>query len=141
MDDDSYRMKWFLHHYNATLVNDSRRCVQSPEYKFFTDPTHANLIRDSRDYFFRDYQDRYLQQHSYERLMTIEVPESSLRYMAKIHEKLFNGTAGNPENYARTLMQKEWAEHDIRSKNPAVQAAWEHYSLMLHLASNGKELD
>ena len=38
------------------------------------------------------------------------------------------------------IVEKEWQESDIRRRTPAVQAAWEQYSLLLHLASNGKDL-
>lgn len=138
MESDSLRVKRLLHYYNGDLVNDSKRCLVRREHKFFTDPTNASIVEDVQDHYFRD--QMYFHPEPYERLCVVELPESSLRHMAQVHERVFNQTSpGGSENYARMVMQKEWAEHELRSNFPAVQAAWEQYSLMLHLASNGKE--
>lgn len=142
MENEYYRLKRFMHYYNVNLINDSKRCFLKRDYKFFTDPSNANMVQDARDFYYRDqmYEQMYHQPEKFERLCVVEVPESSLDHLSRVHERMFKDVGGSTEEYAKTLIQKEWAEHDIRSKYPAVQAAWEHYSLMLHLASNGKEL-
>lgn len=140
MESDDFRLKRFMHYYNVNLVNDSKRCLLRREYKFFTDPTNANSVQDARDFYYRDHKDQmYFQSEPYERLCVVELPESSLNHLSRTHERMFKDVGVSTEEYAKTLIQKEWAEHDLRSKYPAVQAAWEHYSLMLHLASDGKE--
>ena len=133
------RFNKFLDHYNTRVVNSGRRTIERPEYRFFTDPTNANMVRDDDHFYYRDYQDHYNNSISYERTWLLEMPESALNYLTHMHERVFSHS-GNHDNYARMVIQKQFAEHEIRSKVPAVQAAWEQYSLMLHLASNGKDL-
>jgi len=61
--------------------------------------------------------------------------------MARTHQQ-FTGTAGSGgSKVALDILDRQWEEKRIRDANPAVQLAWEQYSLMLHLASNGKNLD
>jgi len=138
-NNDRARVEKMLRFYNAEIVNDSKRCARYKEYVFFSDPANANVVRDVRDFYYRNYQD-YVSPE-FDRVCVVEIPERDLKYMAKIHERAMGHEANNNDaSYARTLILKEWAEHDLRAKYPAVQAAWEQYSLMLHLSSNGKDL-
>jgi hypothetical protein len=133
----------FLDFYSAQLINDSKRCIRRSEFKFFSDPTNANVVQDSRDFYYRDYQDQVKEvEMEYDRMCVLEISEHALKHLINLHQRFYNRSpgSGHPE-MARTIIEKEWAEHQLRSQHPAVQSAWEHYSLMLHLASNGKELD
>ena len=140
--DKDRRLRKFLDHYGASIVNSARRTITRPVSKFFTDPNNAGIVRDARDFYYRDYADQaYFNEHyTYERAWIVEIPESALDDLANMNEKVFQGYSGSYNRVAQTILQKEFAEADIRAKNPAVQAAWEQYSLMLHLASNGKDL-
>jgi hypothetical protein len=136
--NDRARVERMMHYYNAQIVNDSKRCARHKDYVFFSDPANANLIKDARDFYYQTYQDYYAPE--FDRVYVVEIPERELKHLARIHEAAMgNESNHNNGSYARTVIMKEWAEHDIRSKYPAVQAAWEQYSLMLHLASNGKD--
>lgn len=137
MQDNYKSIHKLLHHYNASIVSDSRRCYQYKDYVFFSDPKDANIVQDSRTRSY--YSEQLTFRPDYEKLYVIELPESALNHMAHLHERIYNRDIHSDE-YAKMVIEKEWAEHSIRSRSPAVQAAWEQYSLMLHLASNGKDL-
>ena len=137
---ENKELQAFLHFYNTNLVNDSRRCVSYRSNEYFSDPKDANIIRDARDFYYRNYQDLE-KEYGYERLCVLEIPENALKNLVHLHQRFYNGSQNTGySNVAKTIVEKEWREKDLRDRYPAVQAAWEQYSLMLHLASNGKDL-
>lgn len=128
----------FLDFYQARVVNHARSAARFPSPRYFTDPTDADIIRDSRDFFYQEYRDRSME---YDRVLVVEIPSRSLSVMARTYQQ-FTGTTGpGGSKVAMDILNRQWEEKRIRDNNPAVQLAWEQYSLMLNLASNGKNLD
>lgn len=139
---ENKELEGFLRFYDTRLINESRRCVRTDYNEYFSDPSDANIVRNSRDYYYRNYQDFVNPHFEYERLCVLEMPESALKNIVHLHQRFYGRSQGGGyENIAKTIVEKEWREKDLRDRYPAVQAAWEQYSLMLHLSSNGKDLD
>jgi hypothetical protein len=126
-----------LEFYDAKVINESRT-TKKRHYRYFTDPQDANIVTDSRDSWYRAHVLDY-PSIEYERVLIVEIPEPALSEIAHMHERFYSRT-GSSSEMARMIVEKEWQESDIRRRTPAVQAAWEQYSLLLHLASNGKDL-
>ena len=126
-----------LEFYDVKVINESRT-TKKRHYRYFTDSKDANVVTDSRDTW---YQEHVLDYPSieYERVLIVEIPETALSEIAHMHERFYSRT-GSSSEMARMIVEKEWQESDIRRRTPAVQAAWEQYSLLLHLASTGKDL-
>ena len=138
MSKDEQLERQFLNFYQAQVVNHGRRATRFPSPRYFTDPIDADIVRDGRDFYYQEYQDRSME---YDRVLVVEIPSRSLDMMARTHQQ-FTGTAGSGgSKVALDILDRQWEEKRIRDANPAVQLAWEQYSLMLHLASNGKNLD
>ena len=126
-----------LEFYDAKVINEART-TKKRHYRYFTDPKDANVVTDSRDTWYREHVLDY-PSIEYERVLIVEIPETALSEISHMHERFYSRT-GSSSEMARMIVEKEWQESDIRRRTPAVQAAWEQYSLLLHLASNGKEL-
>lgn len=74
-----------------------------------------------------------------ETLHTVEISESELERIADFEAEVFNhiGHKGH-YNMFETLMEQKEQEQYLRKKYPAVQKAYEQYSLMLKLAQSGE---
>lgn len=113
----------FCKNYEVKVVNDSQRYARYRPPVFFTDPERADIIRND----IIDYQT--------EKLYTVQIPESRLRTLVEMEKRMFGwhqhhqGTV----DIFETLMNKEREEAYLRSTNPAVQKAYEQYSIMLNL--------
>lgn len=125
-----------LEFYDAKVINEART-TKKRHYRYFTDPKDANVVTDSRDTWYQEHALDY-PSIEYERVLILEIPETALSEIAHMHERFYSRT-GSSSEMARMIVEKEWQESDIRRRTPAVQAAWEQYSLLLHLASNGKD--
>jgi len=126
----------FLEFYDVKVINEART-TKKRHYRYFTDPKDANVVTDSRDTWYQEHIMDY-PSIEYERVLIVEIPESALSEISHMHERFYSRT-GSSSEMARMIVEKEWQESDIRRRTPAVQAAWEQYSLLLHLASNGKD--
>jgi hypothetical protein len=126
----------FLEFYDVKVINEAR-ATKKRHYRYFTDPKDANIVTDSRDSWYQEHVADYLTTE-YERVLIVEIPEKALSEIAHMHERFYSRT-GSSSEMARMIVEKEWQESDIRRRTPAVQQAWEQYSLLLHLASNGKD--
>ena len=74
-----------------------------------------------------------------EPLFTVEIAESELERIAQFEERVFNNMAEKGHyNLFETLMEQKEQERFLRSKYPAVQKAYEQYSLILSLAKSGE---
>jgi hypothetical protein len=137
MSDFKSSQDQFLEFYDAKVINESRT-TKKRHYRYFTDSKDANVVTDSRDTW---YQEHVLDYPSieYERVLIVEIPETALSEISHMHERFYSRT-GSSSEMARMIVEKEWQESDIRRRTPAVQAAWEQYSLLLHLSSTGKDL-
>lgn len=95
--------------------------------KFFQYPNDYNLIENETIQF------------ETEPLYTVEIAESELQRMAEFELQVFNHmkAKGHYDMFNMIMEQKE-KEKQLRLSYPAVQKAYENYSLMLKLAEAGE---
>lgn len=113
----------FCRNYEVNVLNDSKRRARYSPPRFFTDPERADMfVRDHTTY-------------ETEQVYTVEIPEGRLEALVEMERRFFKWqrhTKGEIDMF-ETLMRKEREEAYLRSTNPAVQKAWEQYSIMLNL--------
>ena len=74
-----------------------------------------------------------------EKLYTIEIAESELNKIAEFESHVFNNMRENGHyNFFEMLMEQKEHEKYLKNKYPAVQKAYEQYSLTLALAQSGE---
>lgn len=117
------KFKDFCKNYEVKVVSDNGRYARYRPPTFFTDPTRADIIRND-----------LIDLHT-EKLYTLQIPESRLSTLVEMEGRFYNHSQ-NPgmRNMFETLMDKEREEAFLRQTNPAVQKAYEQYSIMLNLA-------
>jgi hypothetical protein len=125
----------FCSFHDIRIVNEKRGYRHSYN-KFFTDPKDAASVIDARSMYYRNYEHANVD-FEVEEVVVIELPKRALTYMADIHNRFHGDISEGAGRRARTLLERQYEEDRIRKTVPAVAAAWEQYSLMLHLASNG----
>jgi hypothetical protein len=117
-------LKDFCRNYEVNVLNDTKRRARYSPPQFFTDPHRADVfIRDHLNY-------------ETEQVYTVEIPEGRLRALIEMERRFFKWqrhSQGEIDMF-QTLMDKEREEAYIRSTKPAVQKAYEQYSIMLNLA-------
>jgi hypothetical protein len=117
-------LKDFCRNYEVNVLNDSRRRARYSPPQFFTDPYRADVfVRDPMHY-------------ETEQVYTVEIPEGRLRALIEMERRFFKWqrhSSGEIDMF-QTLMDKEREEAYYRSTSPAVQKAYEQYSIMLNLA-------
>ena len=121
--------KDFCRNYEVNVLNDSKRRARYSPPQFFTDPTRA-------DVFVRDHL-----HYETEQVYTVEIPEGRLRALIEMEQRFFKWqrhSQGEVDMF-QTLMDKEREEAHYRHTNPAVQKAYEQYSIMLNLAGYQKK--
>jgi hypothetical protein len=120
----SEELKDFCRNYEVNVLNDSKRRARYSPPQFFTDPTRADVfVRDPMHY-------------ETEQVYTVEIPEGRLRALIEMEQRFFKWQRHNrgEVDMFQTLMDKEREEAYYRSTSPAVQKAYEQYSIMLNLA-------
>jgi hypothetical protein len=117
-------LKQFCENYEVRVLNDTKRRARYHPPRFFTDPLQADLIRND------------VVECETEKLITLEIPDGRLRALVEMERRFFNYHRHSPGevDMFQTLMDKEREEAYIRSTKPAVQKAYEQYSIMLNLA-------
>ncbi len=126
MDEE---VKRFCENYEVRVLNDQKRRARYHPPRFFTDPRQADLIRHD------------VVEYETEKVITLEIPESRLRTLVELERKFFkwhHHSQGEIDMF-ETLMNKEREESYYRKSNPAVQKAYEQYSIMLNLAGYQKK--
>jgi len=121
MHDELYM---FCKNYEVQILNDQKRRARYHPPRFFTDPERADLIRND------------VVEYETEKVITMDIPESRLRALIEMERRFFkwqNHNRGEIDMF-QTLMDKEREEAHYRHTNPAVQKAYEQYSIMLNLA-------
>ena len=105
------------------MLNDSKRRARYHPPQFFTDPKRADIITRNMTY-------------ETECVYTVEIPEGRLRALIEMEQRFFKWQRHNrgEVDMFQTLMDKEREEAYYRSASPAVQKAYEQYSIMLNLA-------
>ena len=116
--------KQFCENYEVRVLNDTKRRARYHPPKFFTDPSRADIIRND------------IVEFETERVITLEIPESRLRTLVEMERKFYKWQRHTKTevDLFQTLMDKEREEAYYRSTNPAVQKAYEQYSIMLNMA-------
>ena len=120
----------FCKNYEVRVLNDQKRRARYHPAKFFTDPFRADIVR----YDVVEYET--------EKVYTVEIPEGRLRTLVEMERKFFNYVAhhNQPIDLFQTLMDKEREESHLRQTSPAVQKAYEQYSIMLNLAGYQRKI-
>lgn len=117
-------LKDFCRNYEVNVLNDQKRRARYHPPRFFTDPTRADIIRND------------IVEYETERVITVEIPESRLRTLVEMERKFYKWQrhTRTEVDLFQTLMDKEREEAFYRNTNPAVQKAYEQYSIMLNMA-------
>jgi len=121
--------KKFCENYDVRIVADNQKAVKYRPPVFFTDPERADLIRND-----------IIEYHT-EKMYTLQIPESRLRTLVEMEKRFFK----HPHDRGYTdmfemLMNKEREESFFRQTNPAVQKAYEQYSMLLNLAGYQRKI-
>jgi hypothetical protein len=126
MDEE---VKRFCENYEVHVLNDTKRRARYHPPKFFTDPTRADIIRND------------IVEYETEKVITLEIPEGRLRTLIEMERRFYKWQrhTKNEVDLFQTLMDKEREESFYRNTNPAVQKAYEQYSIMLNLAGYQKK--
>ncbi len=121
MDEE---LKRFYENYEVRVLNDQKRRARYHPPRFFTDPERADIIRND------------IVEYETEKVITMEIPEGRLRALIELEKRFFKWQhhTRSEVDLFQTLMDKEREESFYRNTNPAVQKAYEQYSIMLNLA-------
>lgn len=114
----------FCKNYEVQIVDDQKRRARYHPPRFFTDPMRADIIQKDTIEF------------ETEKVFTIQIPESRFRALVEMEQRFFgHHTHGYRDaDMFAILMDKEREEAHYRHTNPAVQKAYEQYSMLLNLA-------
>jgi len=114
----------FCENYEVRVLNDQKRRARYHPPTFFTEPERADVIRHD------------IIEYETEKVITLEIPESRLRTLVEMERKFYKWQRHTKTevDMFQTLMDKEREEAYLRNTNPAVQKAYEQYSIMLNLA-------
>ena len=120
--------KKFYKRYQLTLIDNNKRCYRNARMNtaFFTDKNDMEIVDRMRTEYYGT-----------EPLLTITVPESRLADLIALEERFFRHVAESGAHNTFAL----WIDHQneerrLRAQYPAVQAAYEQYSTMLHLVKH-----
>jgi len=121
------KLEKFLHTHQIKVLNDQKKYQ-----RYNRIPTYFDVAKDYNavaiETFLRT-----------EKLYTVEIPESELHRLAEFEHDVFKHmvSSGTMDIFNMLIDQKE-EEKALRKEFPAVQKAYEHYSLMLKLAKAGR---
>lgn len=122
------KLEKFCNNYEVKVVNDSQRYARYRPPTFFTEPTRADIVRND------------IIEYETEKLYTLQIPESRLRTLIEMENRFYNHRLEGVRDMFETLMDKEREEIHLRHSNPAVQKAYEQYSIMLNLVGYQRKL-
>jgi len=123
-------LEQFCNNYEVRVLNDSKRRARYNPPQFFTDPERADIVtRDTVSF-------------ETEQVYTLEIPEGRLRALVELEQRFFKWQHHNrgEVDMFQTLMDKEREEAYHRNTNPAVQKAYEQYSIMLNLSGYQRKI-
>ena len=117
-------LKQFCENYEVRVLNDSKRRARYHPPRFFTEPERADIIRND------------IVEFEHEKVYTMEIPEGRFRALIEMEKRFYKWQRHTrvEVDMFETLMNKEREEAFYRNTNPAVQKAYEQYSIMLNLA-------
>lgn len=118
----------FLERHAIRVLDTNKRAAKATR-------TNIDCFSFKEDYnMFK--RDRFT--YEVEPLYTVEISESELESLAQFEDRVFNNMAEKGHyNLFETLMEQKEQEQRLRKAFPAVQKAYEQYSLMLNLAKTG----
>ncbi len=114
----------FCKNYEVRVLNDQKRRARYHPPRFFTEPERADIIRND------------VVEYETEKVFTLEIPEGRLRALVELERRFFKWqrhSQGEIDMF-QMLMEKEREESFYRQTNPAVQKAYEQYSIMLNMS-------
>ncbi len=115
------QLQRFCNHYHIKILSDARRYPIFVKNKFFDVPNDLSIINTEPV-------------TATEPLYTLEIPASKLTALAELESVFFNNaTGGHGRHIFETIMDQLGEEKMLRHNYPAVQDAYEKYSLMLNL--------
>ena len=120
----SEELRDFCENYEVRVLNDSKRRARYHPPRFFTVAERADIVRND------------VVEYETEKVYTVEIPEGRLAVLIEMERRFFKWQKhrqGDVDMF-QTLMDKEREEAFYRNTNPAVQKAYEQYSIMLNLA-------
>jgi hypothetical protein len=120
MNQIDKELYYFVKQHGMHILNE-RLEHPSRHNSFFNDPEDANVINTTISM-------------QPERIFIMEIPANVLQKFHNICKKHLSLANTGEYNLATTIIDREWHEHRLRREFPAVEAAWQQYSLMLHLA-------
>lgn len=123
--EDSLRKFCYDHNIKVLDTNKRAHTYTKLNVSYFQYPNDLNIV------------DRHIVQDT-EPLYTIEIALSELEKIAEFESQVFNHmrAKGHYDMFNMVMQQKEH-EKILRKQYPAVQKAYEHYSLMLKMAESG----
>lgn len=122
------QLEKFCNDYEVKVVNDTQRYARYRRPTFFSDPSNADIIRND------------MIQYETEKLYTVQIPESRLQTLVEMENRFYNHRLEGVRDMFETLMDKEREESYLRHSNPAVQKAYEQYSIMLNLSGYQRKI-
>ncbi len=101
---------------------------------------HLDFFRDSKSFDVVNHSITPIREKIYE----VEMPESVLEELAKLRMLNYDdlGLPGEPSNSRRmflTLLSQKEEEGRLRAQYPAVQKAYEHYSMLLSMCKSKED--
>lgn len=119
------KLNKFCKNYDIRIENDHRLCT-APRYQFFSVPEDASLIHPECAV-------------RHEKMYTISIPESRLKTLVDMEERISRYTSNGGYDLLTTLLAKEREEKAIREQNEGIAHAYEQYSMLLNLAGYEQE--
>lgn len=118
----------FLRRHDIRVLDTNKRFARyRPVYDYFTNKDTMDLITSQLA-------------HETEPLYTVEIPLSELAKIQEFEDQVFgNMKQSGHYNLFQNLMEMKEEEAELRRRFPAVQKAYENYSLMLNLCRGGKD--
>ena len=119
----------FLRKHGINIIDQNKRAhkITRMNTRFFQDSFDYNRVMTDAIPF------------ETETLFTVEICESELTKIAEFESEVFNHMKEQGHyNIFNMLMEQKEREKYLRGKYPAVQKAYEQYSLMLKLAESGE---
>jgi hypothetical protein len=123
-------LEQFCNNYEVRVLNDQKRRARYHPPRFFTDPERADIVRND------------IVQYETEQVYTLEIPEGRLRALIEMEQRFFKWQrhTRSEVDMFETLMNKEREEAYYRNTNPAVQKAYEQYSILLNLSGYQRKI-
>ena len=122
-------IKTFCNRHQIQLIDSNKRASRITKVNmnhYFQDPTNYNRI--NQEVFYDT-----------EILYTLEIAESELNRIADFEEQVFNHMKSHGHyGMFEAMMEQKEREKFLARKYPAVQKAFEQYSLILKLAESGE---